>query len=264
MNAPVVTPWWGEFEIPIDATGVWRLGPLCFQVRNEGREWLLSHRVEGEPVDSGVSVTIPSDAPLAGETRRYCFSAEPQRLRLTPRLADRPVISRPHTELFVPAGEQVQLFVGTPVWLAASVGAPSRELLELPVNRPSDTWFGPTTREGGLSYAATTRAVSDPKRIVFSPFRAVTPVLVRNRASRVLAIERLNIPVVYLSLFLGEGDTLWTEAVTFERSEGQEEDAVLRIESGPPQEAGEGPRLSEPRQSSERNLVFHAFNALFG
>ncbi len=263
-----MTQWWGSFELPVGSTACWRVGPMRLQVANQGHEWLVGYLSEGDPFDDIVHVAVSANEGEclreSAALSRYCFGAERSLLHLTPRLADRPVVSQPQTELFVPPGEQIQLFVSSPVWVQLAVGEARTVLQEFPVYRPSDTWFGPTTRAGGLSYAGSTRALADPQQLPVSPFRAITPVLVRNDGEDTLAIQRFNLPVIYLNLFRGEDGRLWTQPVTMRREAGQNETASLVIDKQPPREAGAAARLAEPRQSTERNLAVLAFNALFG
>jgi len=90
--------------------------------------------------------------------------------------------------------------------------------------------------------------------------RAVTAVHVRNSGLEVLTVDRLNLPVVYLSLFRGADDNLWTQNVVFERSAGSEEFQLrLRESAGRGAvEAGElvgTPRLVLPDRLSVRALA---------
>ena len=48
------------------------------------------------------------------------------------------------------------IYVSTPLWVRVDVHDPPQFLQEIPVIRPSDTWFGPSTREGELGYAGRT------------------------------------------------------------------------------------------------------------
>lgn len=265
MSERIITPWWGQFTIPEGESARWRIGPLELWAENAGREWLVGHRRGTAIYDNTQELTIPGgEVPDDTEMARVFVSRPQTQIYVAPRLADRPVVSKPQATLYLPPGEQVQLFLSSPLWFAIETDTPRKQLLEVPVVRPSDTWFGPTTRSGGLSYAAVSLALTSLQDYPFSPFRAVTPVLVRNRASSVLAIERINLPVLYLSLYEAEDGTLWTQPVTLEREEGADETAELQMQKKPPREAGKARLLTGPRRSSERNLVVHAFNALFG
>ena len=56
---------------------------------------------------------------------------------LLPNLADRPVVARPAVPFFIPPGEELELFVSTPIWVQLRSG--TTDLVELPCLRPSDT-----------------------------------------------------------------------------------------------------------------------------
>ncbi len=157
----------------------------------------------------------------------------------------------------------VQLFVSTPLWLVlrpADGGAP---LLELPTWRPSDTWFGPSTRHGVLAYASRTRAHLESAAVLQSPVRAITRVTVLNHAPDLLRVERLNLPVPQLALFEDDRGRLWTDSVRVERlDDGTIADAV--IEAGAPSAAPSPVRVAEPRMSPRSGGINRAFGALLG
>ena len=81
-------------------------------------------------------------------TERHASSETAEAVWLRPLLADRALVSRPVTPLYVPAGETVIIFVRSSLWLRIEAGDSLIPLQELPILRPSDTWFGLTTMEG--------------------------------------------------------------------------------------------------------------------
>lgn len=259
MNQPTkVEPWWGDFFLEEGERRLLRIGSLRLWLERLPHEWRIGYVTaapDGDP-------RLPPEPPA--NLHRYAFQRSASRVALTPRLADRPVISRPEKPLYIPSGEEITLYVGTPLWIAVTIGGAGEPLREFPIERPSDSWFGPATQEGGFSYAASTRALTTFDAFPFSPLLAVTPLLIRNSARTPLHVERLNLPVPFLSLFEGENGALWTESVTLERDKDHEELAVLRFGRGAPPEAGPtARRVSGPRGEAEKNRVIQAFNSLF-
>ncbi len=136
------------------------------------------------------------------------------------------------------------------------------EIKQLPSRRPSDSWFGGLT-DGELCYAVKTRARTDLKQLPVFHRSVVTPVLLRNLAPEPLWLEKLKLPVPYLSLYSAADGRLWTERVSLTRSEDSEM-AALDLQPGPPEEAP-GAELQSPAQrTSEPNLLVRAFSSLFG
>jgi hypothetical protein len=193
---------------------------------------------------------------------RYMFRATGEAIHLLPMLADRPIVSRPITPIHLPSGEEVTLFVSSPVWVGVAVDGGKKRLLALPIIRPSDTWFGPNTFDGELCYDSRTRGLLSADEVVLRIHRAITPVLIYNRADSDLMLERISIPVPLLSLYGDQQGQLWTEAVTLLREEDNEM-AALKIGHGAPNQAGKCELFTEPRQRSGRGLFYRAFSSLF-
>jgi len=181
---------------------------------------------------------------------------------LRPLLADRALVSRPMSPLYVPAGETATIFVRSPLWLRVEVGDNLVPLLELPILRPSDTWFGPTTMEGELCYASQTYARLSLENLPIGPHHAITQITIQNQADSQLLVEHLKLPVPYLALFEAADGLLWTQGVTMTRSRDTGM-ANFQIESDPPEWVRAEKRLSEPRQATSIKTAIYAFGALF-
>lgn len=199
-------------------------------------------------------------------THRYSVRTTEEKVALQPLLADRPVVTRPEHPLSILPGEAVTLYISTPLWVCVRLVESERTLQEVPSHRMSDTWFGPSTREGELCYATRTtgrlRVDSLPRRL----HRALTPLHVRNRSEEILALERVQLPARHLALYTTPDDVLWTEAVTMIHTDGMQ-GADVRIKDGPPSEVDRARRLQDPREASKKGLftsTFSAFGAFFG
>lgn len=264
-----VTPdrWFGDFDVALNTTLHWHVGPLRFWVHRSELEWRLCVAAPGDPYDTTVELvrrqeTQPAEL-MDATVQRFLMGGDSTRLALGLMLPDRPIVSRPVSPVTIPPGESVRFYLSSPLWVSVSAGTPSRRLVEFPSLRLSDTWFGPDTREGVLCYAVRTRCrlrLSDHTNV---PNRAVTPLHIHNRASDVLRLEKVQLPVATLSVYQGsESGLLWTQSVTLAREEGGDM-AALRLGSGPPPEADGADLVAGPREAPQRNPVFRAFSALF-
>jgi len=256
---------WGEFEVPVGGRGFWQVGPLRLWVQRSEREWLVSWARDDDPGDGRVVVEVPSDRepPVEGvSSTHFIFRSTPARVQLLPALADRPVIVTPEAPFRLPPQEEVSLSIATPLWLLASLGEPPVVLFDQPVQRPSDTWFGPSTREGELGYAATISARWQGSDLPACGHRAVSLVRIRNWAATPLPVERIRLPAPNMSLFIAADGGLWTEAVEIEHDE-EGEMASVKLEPGPPGAAVGARRLRGPRQAMTKDLLVRAFGGLF-
>lgn len=264
--------WWGTFEIEEDHAGRWNVGPSTLWIYRSARSWHVVHTETQDPLDESAHIDPPKpieqttltldDLPPGSNLMRYSFQQTEKQCVLTPVLADRAVIVRPDIPLYILAGEEVTLYVSTPLWIRIEVGSAPRLLQETASFRPSDTWFGASTREGELCYSVKTVGRLRLESLPFRLHRAVTPIRVRNRASDALHIDRIQVPVQYLSLHEAENHFLWTESVTLDRQEGGEL-AAVRFDRTPPEEAGRTATIRGPRLETRSNMIVRTFSSIF-
>ena len=259
--------WWGQYSITIDQTALWGIGPLKLAIRRQVDEWQIGYETKkyiDPDITSWQFQPNGSDADLhdCANIARYSSIDAAETLWIHPFLADRALVSRPVTPLYIPARGTAIIFVRSPLWLRIAVGDDPVPLQESPIHRPSDTWFGPTTMEGELCYASQTSARLNLDNIPVGPHHAVTQVTIRNRANSQLLVEHLKLPVPYLALFEAVDGLLWTQGVTMTRARDTDM-ANLQFGSDPPERAGAVKLLSTPRQTANIKTAIHAFGALF-
>lgn len=261
-------PWWGEREVARGQGLLFTIGTLSLAVYRAAGEWQLAHASADqlsldEELHRGGIEPISAPPESAGPLERHAVAGPGDHLRCLPVSADRSVVVRPRIPLFVPRGEEIRIFVSSPVWVRVQVGKPWKTLREIPVRRLPDTWIGnPTHEDGSLAYALRSHARVQLDEIPVLDHRSITPVVIRNQATDALAVERLNLPVPYLSLYYALDKGLWSEGVTMTRTEGNEL-AAFKVRKGAPPEAGNAQRISGPRRPSESNLFVRAFSSLF-
>ena len=241
----------------------WQIGALRIQAERRWHEWRVTRRhgddeLLGDMERIGPSAPEPEDD--GDDANRFGFQDPPATIRLRPRLSDRPFVVRPETPLTLLPDEHVQIYLTTPVWVSVEIGEPPRALIELPSLRPSDTWFGPSTREGELCYASRTRARlrHDDET---PPSRAITVATVRNRDDEPLRVDRIAVPIPNLELFEDINGRLWTQSLAVVWKKDGELDDV-HIDSGPPPDAIEARPISEARVAVPRLILFRVFAAL--
>lgn len=259
--------WWGNFNLsPGDALR-WTLGPLMLAVQRRASEWRIVWCRADVDVETDVDKwsVEPNSGLLDGwdNTERHAFRDTSSTLHVLPRLADRPVVTRPVAPFTVPAGESARLFVSTPLWVSMAVDHADGRLLDMPIVRPSDTWFGVDTQVGELCYASQTQGRMSLEDLPLRLHRAITSVHIENEAEAGLRLERLSLTVPYLSLFADRNGMLWTQDVTVQS--GDHRDAVtLRLSEQPPADAEEPVMINGPRKEPDAPVLRRALSALFG
>lgn len=264
MGAPQI---WGRHRIAERRTGYWQVGPLHLWIQNLPHQWRLAWEHSDDWLDATVRA-IPEleneDPPDGLNEERFTFGESSEGLSFSPRLADRTVVTRLETPLRILPGEELTLYISTPLWIRVEMTAPHKTLREVPTYRLSDTWFGPIGSPGGeLAYASRTPAVVQLEDIPFRPHCAITTILLKNLGSTLLPLDRLNLPLPRLSLFFSPRSGFWTDVVALERKEDAEF-ASLQLKRQPPADAAATQLVAQPRDSAgETNMVFRAFSAFF-
>ncbi|MEM8963861.1 MAG: hypothetical protein AAGD38_20425 [Acidobacteriota bacterium] len=259
--------WFGDYSVGDRQITFWAIGPLRLWLEHRPLEWWIGWQTGREVDDQSLIVAREialDDMPETVERRRFAVQGATDRIRLAPRLADRPVVSRPRIPVQVLAGEQVTVFVSTPLWLELRALPVDRRLLEVPVVRAHDTWFGPNTRSGGVAYASFTRARVDLESMPRLLSLALTQVTVENHGRDDLLIERLSIPAPELSLFIDRDNRFWTQSLTVRRDTTGNL-AAVRLANGPPATlAPESELIAAPRHNPGRGVLRRALDALLG
>ncbi|HUT62575.1 MAG TPA: hypothetical protein VMZ04_01335, partial [Anaerolineae bacterium] len=257
--------WWGTFSVPGNQTGRWQIGPAILWIERMSNEWRIIH-VSGDNVpDNYVEVSLPVppiEAPVPGATvTRFGVTTTDETIILTPALADRAVVIHSETPFYVLPNQHISFYVSSPLWIRIETGTPSVKMMDIPIIRPSDTWFGPSTMEGELCYASKSYGRLKLDDLQFRPHRAITVVLLRNQTEKSVLLKSLNLPVPKLSLYESEDGYLWTQPVVLEMKRDAES-AELGLKLRPPKEAQKPKKICEPREQSSVNILTQALHRL--
>lgn len=258
--------WWGDYRVPMEDSFLWTIGPFSLQVRRREKEWLIWHRQQAFDGTDETSWSLEKNACVndaEGEIRRYVFSHTEEGLLVSPRLADRSVVVKTVKPLHIQAGQQIDIYVSTPLWFSVCVHSGGIDLQEIPIIRPSDTWFGPSTMTGELCYASSTHGRLYLADLPLRPHRAISPVKIKNQTDKPLLLTHLSLPTPYLSLFDTDGGGLWTEAVTL-LNDDDSDLAKVSFADNPLQPYASARKIVKARQKKETNMLLHTFSTLFG
>ena len=256
--------WWGSFSLPENRSGRWRIGPAVFWIERLKHEWQVACLAGDEPADCEAELTIPipklEKYSVEATVTRFGMGETDSKVILSPALADRPVVIRPDTPIYILPNRDITLYVSSPLWMRIETGDPLVVLQDIPVFRPSDTWFGPSAMEGELCYANRIYGRLRIEDINFRPHRAVTVVLLRNRSNKSILLERLNLPVPNLSLYQAENGYLWTQPVTLEMMADNK--VALELKEVAPAGAKNPKLISGPRQKAGKTILSRTLNYL--
>lgn len=259
------TLWWGRFDFEMDNTRHWRVGPYALWLSRRDGEFRLATSLQGDPGPAGLvwGALTEEDLPVDADTMRFGVDDSVTGLELVPLTADRAFIFKSENPFIVPQGSMVTAFMSSPVWVRLQLQNPTRLLHEMPTVRPSDTWFGPSTMEGELCYAARTSVRFHLENLPVRSYRAVTVVRIENRAATPLPLARLRLPLPQLSLYSSEEGRLWTETVSLTRK-NEGDFAEIKLSGKAPRVAGKCTRVAKPREDLGRRPLIRSFTGLLG
>lgn len=264
MSATNPSEWWGTFDFEEGTRGLWSVGPLRLSVLRTHGEWRIEYVSHDDGTPSVATVEYPTEVRLAGDDvgrSRFSFDKTSPSLHVTPVLADRPAIISPEEAFHVTGGQQITLFCSTPLWIRLATGEEQIALMEIPTFRPPDTWFGPSTQSGELCYATRTAARLRREDLPIRPHRAVTALHIHNKVDHTLRVDRINLSVPHLSLYVAHDASFWTDDVTLTRTSiGAHGELTV---DGPPPGRGVKPVSKSREPLKDTNIVVRAFSALF-
>jgi hypothetical protein len=145
-----------------------------------------------------------------------------------------------------------------------STGKTTQILLDdIPTQELSDSWFGPSTLEGELCYASKTRCSPHLKEFSTSSERIISPLLIKNRSKKTLILEKLAVPLPYLSVYTDGVNRLWTEQLIIHRD--GDDDPSVKVSKGAPRAIGTMTLLTQPRiELKASTSLKHLFFTLIG
>ena len=261
LSAPPAS-WWQPHSLEIGECRNYRIGPVDIYLQREQQQWLVATEIHrGDDLAPLLQQTVPM-IPLHLKAERYMFNDSPAHYRLQPVLLDRPVVVKTLQPVHIPPAEHTTFFISSPVCIRLSLQQPEVLLLDIAVQRLSDTWFGPSTQVGELCYADKTHARHSKLELPLRPHRAITPVTIQNHSTEILTIDKISIPVPFLSVYGMPDGNLWTDAVSIQH-ESLQALAHFKIEKRSAAETAAAIVLSHARKAPEKHSLIRAFADIF-
>jgi hypothetical protein len=256
--------WWGTVNVPENNSFFLHSATFTLAVEHKAKEWCIHVKrnsdIGVEESDKDLTQLVGEFSPVyCGDISRHIISDHNDTLEIKPSLADRTVVCRPKSPVTIVPGANVIIYLSTPVWLTIGIAGNKYMLLkEVATQRLSDTWFGASTMEGELCYASQTAGRLELNKLPFRMQRAITPLLIENKADNDLVFERIALPVPSLSLFSNESGQLWTQNISLIR---EDDGDFAKLKLGHPQ--SDSTLINGPRVELGHGQLIRAFSAIF-
>lgn len=258
--------WWGDVSLALNEVKVWSLGERKIAIQRLDKEWVIWNKELDSESSSQINVSSLKTANAFNDVpySRHLVNQTTDTINISPTLADRPIVARPATSLNILPGEDVELYISSPLWFLMKLKLKASPIVDIPFLRPSDSWFGPSTMEGELCYAKYTDARVNLAKIEKRGHRAITPVLIKNQHTETLTIERINLPAPFLTLYADEQQDFWTQEVEITYHSDSDK-AGLRLKRKPPNKGmGNMTVISNARQISDNHHFVKSIKSLLG
>jgi hypothetical protein len=115
--------------------------------------------------------------------------------------------------------------------------------------------------KGEICYTTKVSGHLDLSQLTPRPFRAVTPVQIRNLGNDIMPVERINLPVPFLPIYAAESGRLWTPTLHVTMEQHQRVPRI-RIDTSISTEAGHVTLLNPARRGSEEHALIRVFDNL--
>lgn len=251
----------GTYSMPPGTISAWQIGPMELVIESRAQEWRLHWDYNQEPLSDRFGFNPKHEESYEHmNTERMAYSHKSDTLTIKPQLADRPIVIRPEISFYVPPKEEIKLFLTTPLWLSLKSG--ESIIREIPSFRLTDTWFGPMDDRGEYCYAAKISARLDVHELKMLYHRAITSIVIKNRASDALLLERIKLPIPHLSLYRGEDGMNYTEEIIVER-EKSGKTVQINLGKRPDKDFPLSHKLIGPRKHLESSFVSRTLSSIF-
>lgn len=255
--------WWGEHYFALAETKVWRIGTRSVAIKRCAKEWQLWNNQEHQEVNKPIVLdTLKAHESFDDKVcSRYVLASTGEALIIEPSLADRAMIVKPGIPFSISPGEKVVVYVSTPIWMTVLVPGKEVPLADIAFWRPSDSWFGPSTMNGDLCYSKYTDARLDEGALVSRGYRATTKVSLQNDQETGLTVERLNIPVPALKLYVDAMGRFWTDDISIVQTH-EHNKSISQLVQSIPKRGASLKMVSESREMSKKSSFLSSIRSL--
>ena len=245
---------WGRHALGQEAEYTLDVGPLRLSFRLDGDEIWISWRSSapgGEPAHE--------DAPESESVgwQRWATATGSSTLTVRPSFPDRALVVAPEVPFHVAPGANARIYVRVPLFAAVALADENETLLlEVPTVVLSNTWWGRVV-DGELAFWLPTAARRSIGPDDFPHHLAVCPVLIQNRASESLEVDKVAIRGSHLSVF-SDGSRLWGDqtAVVYR---ADEDGSDIDMSGTAPEEADGAVLMTPAREPLTRGLRARTF-----
>lgn len=247
---------WKKYEFAENQTLLFKGGFVEVFVKRISNGWLIKNRIPDHP-DSELQVEEVNTFDNDADVFHFRTGKSPV-LHVVPAMPNKSVVFRNNKNIKISAGESANLFFRIPLTIQFYFQEVKDEnrLLEIPLQRLSDTWFGEPDN-GEPAFSIGSNYDIDFSEITVLPWEAVTSVEIINKTTGVFDLERLILRVEEFSLFL-KNNKLLSNHVAIEFT-GADHDGSVNLTERKDLHGQKPLIIARPRTLGTRNLLRKSF-----
>lgn len=247
---------WKRYEFTVSQSLRFRAGFAEVLVKRIPNGWMIKNIVLDQPA---ANLEVEEVEEFVNDSEAFHFqTGKSNGLIVVPAFPSKAVVFRNNKNIKISAGASAQLNFKIPLTLQFYFQEVKEEnlLLEVPLQRLSDTWFGEADL-GEPAFSIGNHYDTTLSEVNALPWEAISPVEIINNTTGVFELQRLILRVEDFSMFL-KGQQLLSNHVSIE-FRGQEHAGSVNL-SVKKEIHGQKPlQLAKPRNSAGRNLLRKSF-----
>ena len=247
---------WNKYEFSEGQILLFKAGYAELFVKHISNGWLIKSRVTDEPC---AELNVEEVDSIEEDSDVFHFqTGKSHLLHVVPALPNKAVVFRNNKNIKVSAGQLASMFFRIPLTIQFYVQEVKEEnrMLEIPVQRLSDTWFGEADN-GEPAFSIGSNYDKTFSEVQPSSWEAVAPVEIVNNTASLLDLQRLILRVEDFSLFLKNGQLL-TNHISID-FKGQEHAGSVNLTTRREIHGQKPVQLSKPRSNESKNLLRKSF-----
>ena len=247
---------WNKYEFADGQILLFKAGYAELFVKHISNGWLIKNRVVDQPCHE---LQVEEVKEIEDDSDLFHFqTGKSHLLHVVPALPNKSVVFRNTKNIKVSPGQLANLYFRIPLTIQFYFQEVKEEtrLLEIPLQRLSDTWFGEADNgEPAFSIGSNYDKTFDEVQV--TSWEAVAPVEIVNNTASLLDLQRLILRVEDFSLFLKNGQLLSNQiSIDFK---GQEHAGSVNLTTRKEIHGQKPTQMAKPRSNDSRNLLRKSF-----
>ena len=247
---------WKKYEFKANQSLSFRAGFAEVLVKRTTDGWLIKSHMLEQPSESILAEEI--EEKVIDPEAFHFQTGKSNQLILVPAFPVKAVVFRNNNNIKISAGESADLFFRIPLTMQLYFQEVKEEnkMLEVPLQRLSDTWFGEAD-SGEPAFSIGNYFDIELSDVKALPWEAITPVEIKNNTTGIFELQRLILRVEDFSLYL-KNKQLFSNHVEIE-FRGPEHAGSVTLSAKDDIHGQKPVLIARPRAAAGRNLLRKSF-----